>query len=410
MIKILLVDDKQEKQQHLAEIISQCELYGPYELISVTDINSAKRTLSIKEIDILLLDLNIPRLFTSKPILDGGVKLLQEIENSSRYSYPKYVISVSEYEESIDKFHEFSKYLHASVNYSITDTSWITSFKNFLVKATQLVTSNITIREYNYDVAIICALNNPELDSVLKTLQKVKTISSPHDNYRYYHGEFIKEGIIRKAVLCSSPTMGMVPAAVLALNVVHYFSPKYLIMPGILAGLDHTKVALGDVIVAESVWDYQAGKEVVTDGQPEHRNSIQQIAIETDIVNKFKCLAEDTSRLSDIKKSFQGNTPSNELKIHVGQVVSGAAVIADGNIADNLVNGQSRNILGLEMELFGVFHSAKWSPNPKPKFFGLKSVCDFADEQKNDDYQKYAAYTSAKVLEIMVLEYLEFDA
>jgi hypothetical protein len=43
---------------------------------------------------------------------------------------------------------------------------------------------------------------------------------------------------------------------------------------------------------------------------------------------------------------------------------------------------------------------------PRPTPFVLKSVCDFADPDKIDDMQAYAAYTSAKALEVFVQKYL----
>ena len=36
---------------------------------------------------------------------------------------------------------------------------------------------------------------------------------------------------------------------------------------------------------------------------------------------------------------------------------------------------------------------------PGPTVFALKAVCDFADSAKNDDYQAYAAYTSARAVQ-----------
>jgi len=44
--------------------------------------------------------------------------------------------------------------------------------------------------------------------------------------------------------------------------------------------------------------------------------------------------------------------------------------------------------------------------NPKPKPLVIKSVCDLADENKSDDIQDYAAYTSAQVLYEFALRYL----
>jgi nucleoside phosphorylase len=67
---------------------------------------------------------------------------------------------------------------------------------------------------------------------------------------------------------------------------------------------------------------------------------------------------------------------------------------------------QHRKLLGIEMESYGVLAAAEESPRPQPIAFAIKSVCDFADLEKSDSFQHYAAYTSAEVLRRLVEEYL----
>jgi hypothetical protein len=43
---------------------------------------------------------------------------------------------------------------------------------------------------------------------------------------------------------------------------------------------------------------------------------------------------------------------------------------------------------------------------PTPSNFAFKSVCDFADEDKDDLMQEYAAYTSSAALKIFVEQFL----
>lgn len=59
------------------------------------------------------------------------------------------------------------------------------------------------------------------------------------------------------------------------------------------------------------------------------------------------------------------------------------------------------------METYGVFVAADEAPSPKPLVFSMKSVVDFGDGLKDDHYQKYAAYTSARSLKHFVEHHLE---
>lgn len=54
----------------------------------------------------------------------------------------------------------------------------------------------------------------------------------------------------------------------------------------------------------------------------------------------------------------------------------------------------------------GVFAAVEESLLPQPEAFSLKSVCDFADDEKDDRFQAYAAYTSANALRLFVEKYL----
>lgn len=55
----------------------------------------------------------------------------------------------------------------------------------------------------------------------------------------------------------------------------------------------------------------------------------------------------------------------------------------------------NRKIVGVEMEGYGVMLAGRACGQPKPSVLIAKSVCDFGDVEKDDQYQRYAAHTSA---------------
>ncbi|WPX20106.1 hypothetical protein RHM58_09260 [Pseudomonas sp. 10S4] len=59
------------------------------------------------------------------------------------------------------------------------------------------------------------------------------------------------------------------------------------------------------------------------------------------------------------------------------------------------ITAQNREVLGVEMEAYAVMASADFACKPSPIPIAIKSVCDYADAEKNDMWQSYAAYTSA---------------
>lgn len=93
------------------------------------------------------------------------------------------------------------------------------------------------------------------------------------------------------------------------------------------------------------------------------------------------------------------------LNLHIGPLASGASVLEDPDVTTG-IQGQHRKVLGVEMEAYSVFAAAIDSPNPQPLVLVMKSVCDFADSHKSDDYQDYASYTSAKAVQFFFEKYL----
>ena len=43
---------------------------------------------------------------------------------------------------------------------------------------------------------------------------------------------------------------------------------------------------------------------------------------------------------------------------------------------------------------------------PKPKGLIIKSVCNYADEEKSDQYQRFAAFTSSQFAKYLIENYL----
>ena len=266
---------------------------------------------------------------------------------------------------------------------------------------------NGSTRSYNYDIAVICALKE-ELDIVKGSLGNVSEISVPYDKYIYYEGTFETAGVTRRVVMAQSTQMGMVPASVLTTRMIYNFAPRYVVMTGIAAGISG-KANFGDVIAAEYTWDYGAGKEAIDGETSVHRNTIEQISINPEVVTLIRRLSSDDAQMNKIKKEFNGTKPDTELKIVIGTVASGASVVADPKVAEKIVNDQIRDTVGVEMEIYGVYYAAKWAVTPKPRFLALKSVCDFADEKKDDRYHPYASYTSAKVFIELAKNYFDYD-
>ena len=119
----------------------------------------------------------------------------------------------------------------------------------------------------------------------------------------------------------------------------------------------------------------------------------------------LRSLSSNSEALSQIRDSWPASTPPASLALKVGPLGSGAAVIADEDTVPRVVSNH-RKVLGVEMEIYGLFAAATEACAPRPLPFSLKAIVDHADPSKADDFQDYGSYISAQVLDLFVSEYL----
>jgi nucleoside phosphorylase len=175
-------------------------------------------------------------------------------------------------------------------------------------------------------------------------------------------------------------------------------------MTGITAGI-RGRVEFGDVIVANPSWDGGSGKWIIQRDSPQFLAAPHQLPLSVTLRDKFRALSQDVALLARIKEQWPAGAPSSELRVRMGPLVSNASVLAD-RVSAERIQARHRELLGIEMEAYALFAAAEECSEPRPTAFALKSVVDFADGERNDQYQAYAAFTSAQVLRHFAQLYL----
>tara|TARA_R110000868_G_scaffold381746_1_gene648155 strand:+ start:12 stop:542 length:531 start_codon:yes stop_codon:yes gene_type:complete len=176
-------------------------------------------------------------------------------------------------------------------------------------------------------------------------------------------------------------------------------------MTGIAAGIKG-KTNFGDILVADQSYDGTSGKITTNEkSEKEFSPNPTPIALDADLKEKIRSYQSKTKLFFDIKELWKGNSPNTSIKLQIGPVVSVPYVIQNQEELLNLKDSQ-RKLIGLEMETFGVFYSAFNGFNPKPTPLSIKVVCDFGDKDKSDDYQKFAAFVSARFMYEFVMNEL----
>ena len=103
------------------------------------------------------------------------------------------------------------------------------------------------------------------------------------------------------------------------------------------------------------------------------------------------------------------NSSENQCHIHIGPMACGSTVVANREILDKQVYSQFPHTIGLDMESYTVMYAAENAAQPQPYALVIKGVSDYADGEKSDDYQKFAAYTSAEFAKLLYEKFLPLN-
>ena len=394
MMRVLVVDDNKLRVSAIQELFSGTAILA--DCITYVDsvIEAKRKTLEIRY-DLMLLDLVLPTRTGEHPSPTAGIDLLHEMVSLKHYKLPKNVFVISEYDNALDQLPGIaSSITFATIKYDASSEDWKLRLHNYIEQLIRADSEHSN--DYLYDAAILCALPSPELAEVIRLPFNWVKYDVLGDSTTYYTGSY--EG--KKLICASAYEMGMSAAAILATKIITKYKPKFLIMTGIVGGADKEKLNFGDVMVADPCFDYGSGKRVNVEGKSIFKPDYRQVRLDDSITKIIQNISTQSHLLGEIHNNCGYEKPNNTLQIKIGPFGSGAAVLTDQSIIEEVAE-HNRKFLGFDMEAYGVMLAGSISNTPKTIPVVLKSVSDFGDG-KDDRFQKYASYTSAKILELLI--------
>ncbi len=404
MINILIVDDDTDKVEGVRSVIYDIAGTEGANVSIAGNYVDACEAMENTQFEIAVIDLLLPRDATSDAEM-MGLELLDRLSDpGQRLLQPRSVVGLTAFDDlQIEHKAKFEGEGFFLLQYSHSAMEWRQRLSRIVVHAAAAAQGHAQQEDgYKTDLVLITAMTHVEQEQLLKLPLGWTPLHAEDDDTVYYRAIMKTERGDKTVVAGSAVRMGMPATAALSMKMICRFRPKYIAMCGIAAGV---KGRFGDILIADQTWDYGSGKNragwmglSLFDPAPE--------AIPLD--HYLRCrLAEFRTResvLNDIRENspFQ---PDGQLTAQIGPLASGAAVLENRWLIETVKRGQ-RKVIGIEMEAYGVFMAAEIAPNPKPKAFVVKSICDFGDERKGDEFQPYAAYTSASFVYRFALEYL----
>ncbi|WP_158602284.1 phosphorylase family protein [Cohnella endophytica] len=405
MLKVLLVDDDSTKIKNIMSLIND---YPSVEVKVCLDLKEARSALHTVRYDLMLLDIQLPLKIGGEINTNGGITLLEELIESDKIIKPLEIIGITSSPDSLKQHSNlFMQYMYFVLEVNSVTTEWIDKLKNKLEYMIDCRADMLQDRRYDFDLAIITAIKQ-EFESVRELSSKWEDVRIKGDPTEYSITQFQNADRKVRVVLAMQHQMGMTAAAVLSSKLIYNFTPKYLIMVGIAAGNKHQGVNLGDILIASESWDYGSGK-VRENGDKGRLFQAAPHQLPLDVKLKEKLNKNFNDILYKIRENWKFKKPTDMLQMHVGPIATGSSVIQDSSVVKELIDTQHRKLLGLEMETYGVFFAAYNGIGPTPKVLSIKSVCDFADIEKGDNYHEYASYTSAAFMQHLAINELSYD-
>ncbi|MBU5611675.1 phosphorylase family protein [Geomonas azotofigens] len=397
MLRVLIVDDNIDKLADIRSIFSDIDSVQDDNVDIAYDVMSAKVLLSENLYDVAIIDLNLPTRPHETPKPNNGFVLINLIRHSKVVKKPTYVVALTEYAHLIDEY--TSKFYNDMVfllQYVDNDDNWRKQILSYVDYAYEAKIKPTVVGEYNFDLGIITALHDPEFRYLLKLDANWQKRKHVHDSTVYYEGEFVAGQKKLKVVAAAAPQMGMPASTALSLKVIEHYRPRYLAMVGIAAGVKG-KCELGDVLITDISWDYGSGKIRRTPSSVTFEPDPKPLTLSPDLKEKFSAVIREKCYVEDIVAGTEEPVAKRPFNVVLGPVASGAAVLEDPELIKEIML-HNRKLIGIEMEIYGLFYAATNCTLPRPLPFAIKSVCDFGDSKKNDKYQKYASYVSSQFL------------
>lgn len=257
------------------------------------------------------------------------------------------------------------------------------------------------MKEYKTDVALL-SVTTTEFRAVTHFhAWRAKTFSG--DDQIYDISTFERDGRQCSLVHAKINEMGMTAAAATAMKVIYTFRPRYMIMVGIAAGVvkdDLEDQRYGDVIVPDVVWNYAAGKFVSPEKAVIRYGDLGFLPRSTS-----ESIPEEI--MPYLRRAIESE--ENPCHAYIGPMACGSTVVANRELLEKQIYTQYQHTAGLDMESYAVVYAANHASDPRPTPIIVKSVCDFADSRKSDEYQRFAAYSSCEFAKFLYEKILPME-
>lgn len=406
-MRTLILEDNEAKAAAIVKVIETTCSSANCVIDRASSVLDGLEKLRLEKYDLLVLDLVLPLRPEQLSSAQHGKLVLTEIMED-QVNIPVHIVCVTAFENESSVLKEsIDRNLVHLVIYDELNAIWDVGLKDKVdLIYRQVHHSNGENGQLRADIVLVTSSPLVELKEVMKLPGGFVAEYNRHDEIHYYRASWKQpNGAPISVVACAAPTMGMTAACVTTCKAIHRWKPRFVAMTGIAASTVSSQ-KLGDILCVETAYDYGSGK--IAEGENGERvflPSPQQIQLDSKVHAIVKHWERTQEGTTDIMNAWNGEEMGLPT-LSVGVMASGAAVVQNIDMVEEIKN-QSRKTVGVDMEAYAVFQACALAGANRPIAIVAKSVSDFADKNKGDSAQKYAAFTSARFMYMLFTESAE---
>ncbi|MHC1946089.1 hypothetical protein IF803_17040 [Bradyrhizobium sp. UFLA06-06] len=397
-MKTLVAHDRPEVAQTIKAILEEL-LPGENVITIVEDGVASREALRSTLYDFVILDLTLPYI-KSKSSADYTVaeNLLVELFEGETLNVPGDLIGVTKDKVALEKIDtRIGAHLLAIIE-ETEGEDWLARLKDRISFARKAARSRLLsiYQQHDYDVAIITALD--EESAPYADIFELSELSRWPGAKEFLFTDM--QGSIRRGVIFSVGRAGQASAASASQALLTQFRPSLFLMSGFCGGFS-TKTQAGDVIIAESVFDWDSGK---WKGEGENAKFFprpEPINIrDTKAHHVARALVQSKLSNSDAvigKASALSSGEISNVSFKLGPIASGSAVVSNTAIISRIEQLNDK-MLGVDMEAYAFFYACTSTRVIKPSYLFIKAVADFCDIAKDDRLHSACCFLSASVV------------
>jgi len=282
------------------------------------------------------------------------------------------------------------------------------SFLEALLSSKGDAALSVQTSRYGIDVAVLCALRDPELERVLDLMTSVEEIQATSrggiPSRTVYKGHLTPlrgTGYQPTIVAAHQARTGMVDAAILSAELLIRWRPHLLAMTGVCGGRASEGVRVGDLIVPTEIVLYGSGKHTDAGFEAEP----QVISLEQGLAHRVSAAARSIA--FQVSQEWPG-PHRDAIQVHTAPLACGEAVVDKKGMLDEEIAKIHRKIAGVDMESFSVVRATQILADSETVPFVVKGVMDLTHRKQQEQDKEFAAFASARFLYHFVLSEAEW--